>query len=112
MVSNRNAVNVISFSGSSSNGWQLVNTNSFRDRNSAYLTLEQVPYLLLDTFAFTQQALVDCQTFQTALAASHIVDFGCAILNGTSKKILSVCSDVVTLGLYCCPKRQHTQPLE
>lgn len=104
MVSNRNAVSVISFSGSSSNGWQLVSPKSLvqRNHNPAYLALEQVSDLLLHALALAQQALFDCQPLETAFAATHVVDFGCAILNSTAEEVLGVCSDIVTLSLHCC----------
>ena len=102
MVSNRNAVNVISFSGSSSNGWQLVSSGFSCVTNARpYLAFEQVPDLLLHALTLSQQALVDCQSLETAFAAPHIVDLGCAVLDGTTEEILGVGPDVVTLSLHC-----------
>src|SRR5690242_13279181 len=68
---------------------------------SSYLAFQQVPDLLLDTLALSQQALVDGQALKPTFAAADIVDFGGAILNGATQEVLGVRPDVVALSLDC-----------
>lgn len=101
MVSSRKAVKVISFSGSSSNGREVVSNESLSNHDSAYLALEQVSDLLLNALCFSKQAFLDRQSFKTAFASAYVVDFGCAILDAPTKQVLGVCSDVMALSLHC-----------
>ena len=102
MVSSRNAVRVISFSGSSSNGLALhVSVGSACGAHRSYLAFEQRPDLILHALCLAQQALVDAQSLQTALAAAHIVDTRCAVLNGAAQQVLCVRPYIMALGLHC-----------
>lgn len=49
IVSSRNAVSVISFSGSSSNGYHNISTEAMYHHAQPYLALKQIPDLFLNT---------------------------------------------------------------
>jgi hypothetical protein len=82
MVSKRKAVRVISFSGSSSNGWQRLRQCCSSARSVAsYLALEQVSDLLLHALSLPKQALVDAQPLESPFPVAHIVHLGCAVFD-------------------------------
>lgn len=103
MVSKRKAVNVISFSGSSSNGCVemsfVFGWSDSRKVQPTYLALEQRPNLVLHALCFAQQALVDVQPLQPPLATAHVVDLGGAIFDGASEQVFGVGADIVALSL-------------
>jgi hypothetical protein len=101
MVSSRNAVSVISFSGSSSNGYHEISTEALWNYAHPYLALKQISDLLLNTLCLSKQALVDCQPLETTFAAAHVVDLCRAILDSAAKQVFGVGSDVVALSLHC-----------
>jgi hypothetical protein len=71
-----------------------------REACGSYLTFEQRSNLVLHAFCLAQQALVDAQSLQTALATAHIVDPRRAVLNGAAQQVLCVCPYIVALGLH------------
>lgn len=103
MVSSRKAVSVISFSGSSWNGWYQKCQSASNERyRVSYLAFQQISYLLLYAFCLSKQAFFDAQPLKPALATPYIVHPRCAILYRSSEKVLSVCLYVVPLRLNCC----------
>lgn len=92
---------MISFSGSSSNGYQIVSIESSYNDTQPYLALKQISDLLLNTLCLSKQAFLYCQSLETTFTAAYIVDLGRAILDGTAKEVFGVGSDVVTLSLHC-----------
>lgn len=64
------------------------------------LAFQQSPNLILDTLCLAQQPLVDAQSLQPALAATHIIHLGRTIFDCPPKQVFRIGPYVVALRLH------------
>ena len=100
-VSSRSAVSVMSFSGSVLKNCYSISQCLRPVISVAYITLHQRLDDGLHALAFAQQALIDADALQPALAGAHVIHLGVAVRERALRQVLGVHADVAALRLHC-----------
>lgn len=101
LVSKRNAIKVISFSGSLSSSWTMSDLWWKTDRLCTHITLKQRPNLRLYALAFSEQTLIDAEILHAASTGANVIDMGVTIGLRALHKIVGIAPDVLALCLNC-----------